>query len=107
MHILLCLSCIIRMLFSRSNHLPAKLMHTHSGLLWLPLEKTNKQLLKESDAGFYTQPLDRIDDPSGWVKEKMDEIEEEVNPVGSHVLSINLDPQNFKDILGHQPGSIY
>lgn len=37
----------------------------------------------------------------------MEETEEEANPVGSPVLTINMDAQNFNDILGHLPGSTY
>lgn len=37
----------------------------------------------------------------------MEETEEEGILVGSRVLTINMDAQNFNDILGHQPGSTY
>jgi hypothetical protein len=45
------------------------------------LERPNKQL-KESDADTSTQPMDRSQDPCGWIRDKLEEPEEEGNPIG-------------------------
>jgi hypothetical protein len=36
-------------------------------------------------------------DPCGWIREKLEEAEEEGNPVGGPAVSINLDPQDLSD----------
>ena len=45
-------------------------------------------------------------DPCGWIREKLEEAEEEGEPVGRPAVSINLDPE-ISQTLDHQPGSIY
>jgi hypothetical protein len=37
-------------------------------------------------------------DPCSWIKEKLEEAEEEGNPIGRPAVSINLDPQDLSDI---------
>jgi hypothetical protein len=46
-------------------------------------------------------------DPCGWIKEKLEETEEESNPLGGPAISTNLGPPNLSDQPSHQPGSIY
>jgi hypothetical protein len=57
---------------------------TKRGLSWLLSERPNKQL-KESDADICIQPMDR----SWWIREKLEEAEEEGNLVA---VSTNLPP---------------
>ena len=45
-------------------------------------------------------------DPCGWIREKLEEAEEEGDPVGGPAVSINLDPE-ISQTLNHQPGSIH
>jgi hypothetical protein len=42
-------------------------------------------------------------DPCGWVREKLEEVEEEGDPIGGPAVSIN--PRDLSD-LSHQPGSM-
>jgi hypothetical protein len=52
-----------------------------------PSERPNKQL-KESDADICTQPMD---EPCCWIREKLEEAEEEVDSV-EPAGSTNMDP---------------
>jgi len=45
-------------------------------------------------------------DPSGWIREKLEEAKEEANPIGGPAVSINPDPWDLS-ALHHQPGSIH
>jgi hypothetical protein len=38
-----------------------------------------------------------VPDLCGWIREKLEEAEEEQDPVGEPTVSINLDPQNLSD----------
>ena len=49
--------------------------------------------MKESDADIYTQPKTEAAGPWGWIREKLEEAEEEGDPVGGPADSINLNPQ--------------
>jgi hypothetical protein len=42
--------------------------------------------------------MDRACDPCGSIREKLEEAEEEDDPVGGPAVSINLDPQDLSDI---------
>jgi hypothetical protein len=66
-------------------------------LAWLPSEKPNKHL-KESDADIYT-PQNRTEavDSFGWIREKLEEDEEEGDPIGRTAVSTNLDPWDLSD----------
>jgi hypothetical protein len=68
-------------------------MLINRSLAWLPSERPNKQL-RESDADIYTQPMDRSQWPCGWIREKLEEAEEEGDPIGRPAVSTNLDPQD-------------
>jgi hypothetical protein len=68
---------------------------TQRGLSWLLSEKPNKQL-KESDADIYTQWIEAAD-PCGWIREKLEEAEEEGDPIGRPAVSINLDLWDLSD----------
>jgi hypothetical protein len=51
-------------------------------------------------------------DPCGWIRDKMEEVEEEGDPVGGPAVSINLNPlppasPEISKTLDHQPGSIH
>jgi hypothetical protein len=45
-------------------------------------------------------------DPCGWIREKLEETEEEGSPVGGPAVSINLYPE-ISQTLSHQPDSIH
>jgi hypothetical protein len=47
-----------------------------------------------------------VSDPCGIIRGRLEEDEEEGNPVGGPAVSINLDPQDLST-LDYQPGSIY
>jgi len=38
-------------------------------------------------------------DPCGWIREKLEEAEEEDNPIGRTAVSINLEPQDCSDSI--------
>jgi hypothetical protein len=42
--------------------------------------------------------MDSIADPCGWIREKLEEAEEESNPVGGPEVSIDLDPWDLSDM---------
>ena len=69
---------------------------THMALSWLPSKRHNKQV-KESDVDIYTQPMNR----SCWLLwlywEKLEEAEEEGDPIGRPVVSTNLDSHDLSD----------
>jgi hypothetical protein len=46
-------------------------------------------------------------DPCGWIKEKLEEAEEEGNPIGRPAVSTNLDPESQTLTLRHQLGSTH
>ena len=50
----------------------------------------------------WTAPADLC----GWIKGKLEEAEEEDNPVGGPEVSVNMDPE-ISQILELQPGSIW
>jgi hypothetical protein len=60
---------------------------TKGDLSWLPSERPNKQL-KVSDV-FALNQWAEADDPCGWIREKLDEAEEE-DTVGESALSTKL-----------------
>ena len=68
---------------------------TDRSLAWLPFKRPN-MLLKESDAPTYTQPMDRSQNPCGWISERLEEAEEN-NPIGKPGVSSNLDPRDLSD----------
>jgi len=41
-------------------------------------------------------------DPCGWIREKLEEAEEEGNPVGGPAVSINLDPESLRYWITYQ-----
>jgi hypothetical protein len=41
---------------------------------------------------FVHNQLTEAADPCGWIRERLEEAEEEGNPVGGPAVSINLDP---------------
>jgi hypothetical protein len=45
----------------------------------------------------YLHPTTEAADPWGWIRGKLEEAEEEGDPVGEPAVSINLDPQNLSD----------
>jgi hypothetical protein len=45
-------------------------------------------------------------DPCGWIRESLEEAEEEGDPVGGPAVSIILDPK-ITQTLDHQPGNIH
>jgi hypothetical protein len=49
--------------------------------------------LKESDAGTYTQSMDRSQDSCSGIREKPEEAEEEGNHIGRPAVSTHLDPE--------------
>jgi hypothetical protein len=59
-------------------------------------QRPNKQL-KESDTDICTQPMNKSCQPCGWIREKLEEAEEDSDPVGGPVVSINLEPRDFSD----------
>jgi hypothetical protein len=61
-------------------------------VLWRP----NKQL-KESDADICTNQWAKAADPCGWIREKLEDAEEDCDPVGEPTVSINLDPCDLSD----------
>jgi hypothetical protein len=68
-------------------------------LAWLLSERPNKQL-KESDADTYTQPMDH---PCGRIKGRMEEAEEESDPIRKPAVSTNLDPRDLSALSTRQP----
>jgi hypothetical protein len=45
-------------------------------------------------------------DPDGWIREKLEEAEEEGDPSGGLAVSVKLGPK-ISQTLDHQPGSIH
>jgi hypothetical protein len=77
------------------------LMLTDRILAWLSSEMPNQQL-NETEPHTYTQPLDWSQGPHGWIRERMEEPEEEGNPIGR-----DLQSQLSSQTLICQPGSIH
>jgi hypothetical protein len=62
-------------------------------LAWLSSERPNKQLTK-TDADTYTHPVDRS---YGWIRERLEEAEEEGNPIGTPAVTTNLSLHDLSD----------
>jgi hypothetical protein len=70
---------------------------TNRGLLWLPSERLNKYLKVQMQT-FMPNQWSEAGDPCGWIREKLEEAEEEEgDPVGGPAVSINLDPRDVSN----------
>lgn len=81
-------------------------MLTYRGLLWLPSERPNKQLLEDSGEDFYTQTVDRHCGSCGWIGENLEETEEEGDPLIGPAVSIIIECQDLSDTMDYQPVSM-
>jgi len=62
----------------------------------MPSERPNKQL-RESDADITPNQWTEAD-PCGWIREEVEEAEEQGDPVGGPAVSTNLDLWDLSDI---------
>ena len=76
---------------------------TKRHLSWLPCERLSSW---KSQMQVFT-PMDRAPDPCGWIIEKLEEAEEERDPVAGPAVTINLDLCPRSLTLDHQSGNIY
>jgi hypothetical protein len=66
-------------------------MLSQKSLSWAPSDRCDKQL-KESDADIYTQHWTEADDLCDWIRENLEENEEQENPIRIPAVSTNLGP---------------
>jgi hypothetical protein len=69
---------------------------TNRGLSWLP-SKGPTSSWKNQMKIFTRNQWTEAGDPSGWIREKLEEAEKVGNSVGGPAVSTNLEPQNLSD----------
>jgi hypothetical protein len=68
---------------------------TDRSLAWMPSERPNKQL-KESDVDT-SNKWTEAGNPCRWIRERLDEVEEEDDPIQRPAVSANLNPWDLSD----------
>ena len=70
---------------------------TNRGLPWLPYERPKKQLKKSQIQIFTPDQWIEAADPCRWIMKKLEEAEEDGDPIGRPAVSTNLDAWGFSD----------
>jgi hypothetical protein len=79
-------------------------VETKRDLSWLPSKRLTSSLNNQMQVFTLNQWIE-VADPCGWIREKLEEAEEEGNPVGQPAVSTWI--PEISQTLDHQPGSIH